>query len=248
MTSKNLNIEAFRKWKAGEITEVEYQNELAKTKGFVDRNAEFKDMYKRQGFTTRKEYKTHLAKKLGFPDLKSYEDSLAQRRGYKNNLDLAKQRHKINNILKGKPADMSENKNCSLWLGYVMGERILSKVFKDVQRMSTNHPGYDFICNKNKKIDVKTSCLHKNTGWNFDIDNNIVPDYFLCLAFDNRKDMNPLHIWLIKGDEIIRGKTLNTLRGLWISKNRGFMYKFDKFELTDKLDKVIDCCDTLKDK
>ena len=98
---------------------------------------------------------------------------------------------------------MTENKNCSAYLGVVISEQILSKVFEDVQVMPYGNKGYDFICNHGKKIDVKSSCQfeHKNNNhsksWNFNINKNTIPDYFLCLAFDNREDLNPLHIWLI---------------------------------------------------
>ncbi len=241
--------EAFRKLKAGEITEVEYQNELSKAKGFSDRNAEAKDMYKRQGFKTRTEYREHLAKVKGFPNLKAQLDSVAQSRGFKDVEDYRRQLTKIKRVKNGLPADMKANDKCSLWLGYVRGEEVLCKVFKDVKRMATNHPGYDFICNKNFKIDVKTSCLLKNkNGWHFDIDNNTIPDYFLLLAYDNRTDLNPMRIWLIRGDEIIKGRKLNDRAGLGISNTLVPLKFYEPYELTDKLDKVIECCDELKKK
>ncbi len=241
--------EAFRKLKAGEITEVEYQNELSKAKGFSDRNAETKDMYKRQGFKTRKEYREHLAKVKGFPNLKAQLDSVAQSRGFKDVEDYRRQLHITRNIKNGLPADMKANDKCSLWLGYVRGEEILCKVFKNVKRMAINFPGYDFICNKNFKIDVKTSCIYKKSNaWGFDIDTNNIPDYFLLLAFDNRKDLNPLHIWLIKGIQDIKGRALNKRRKLCISNNTKILKYYEPYELTDKLDKVIECCDELKKK
>ena len=40
------------------------------------------------------------------------------------------------------------------------------------------------------KIDVKSSCLRKNVAdsWIFSIKRNEIPDFFLCLALDNRKN------------------------------------------------------------
>lgn len=132
------------------------------------------------------------------------------------------------------------NPDCSTFLGVVVAERVLSKVFKNVQRMAQGNPGYDFICGKGFKIDVKGSCLRKKLEqWNFHIERNQEADYFLCLAFDNRKDLNPLHIWLIPGD------VLNHLIGTSIA--RSTLEKWSKYELTDKLGDVLACCDTLKD-
>jgi len=247
---RNITIEtqeAFRKWKAGEITEVEYQNGLSKAKGYTDRNAETKDMYKRQGFKTRKEYREHLAKVKGFPNLKAQLDSVAQSRGFKDVEDYRKQLTKTKRVKQGLPADMKANDKCSLWLGYVRGEEVLCKVFKDVKRMAVNHPGYDFICNKNYKIDAKTSCIYKNSnGWGFDIGANTIPDYFILLAFDNRENVNPMHVWLIKGTEIIRKVVLNKKKKLYISNTPKSLKYFKQYELTDKLNKVIECCDELK--
>ena len=132
---------------------------------------------------------------------------------------------------------MSENTECSQYLGVHVAERVLSKVFKDVVQMPHNNPGYDFICNKGKKIDVKSSCSHKKgRNWTFDIGRNQIADLFLCLTFDNREDLNPLNIWLIPGDII------NHLTTASISKST--LSKWDKFKLD--IDKVASCCTTLK--
>lgn len=132
------------------------------------------------------------------------------------------------------------NPDCTVFLGVVVAEKVLSKVFKNVQRMPPNNPGYDFICGKGFKIDVKSACIEKNTNrWAFNIKRNQVSDYFLCLAFDNRKDLNPEHIWLIPGS------LLNNLMNASIA--RSTLEKWSQYELIDKLDDVVTCCDTLKD-
>ena len=46
---------------------------------------------------------------------------------------------------------ISKNPSCPLYLGYHISETVLSHVFKNVTRMPVTHPGYDFICNRNKK-------------------------------------------------------------------------------------------------
>ena len=131
------------------------------------------------------------------------------------------------------------NKNCPNYLGVTVAERVLSKVFKNVERMPNNNPGYDFICNKGYKIDVKSSTKIKNKNkWTFKINHNRIADYFICMAFDDRKNLNPLHIWLIPSKEI------NHLETLTISESK--VDKWNKYELFDKLNKVIICCNMMK--
>lgn len=140
---------------------------------------------------------------------------------------------------KGWKGGASTNPNCGVFLGVVVAERLLSKVFKNVQRMPQGNPGYDFICGKGFKIDVKSTCLGNiRNNWGFHIRRNQEAEYFLCLAFDNRKDLNPKHIWLIPG------RVLNHLTTASISKST--LDKWSEYELTDKLDDVLACCDTLK--
>ena len=91
---------------------------------------------------------------------------------------------------------MKLNKKCSQFLGCHVAERVLSHVFKDVQRMSNGNKGYDFICNKGFKIDVKSSCIQKNNSYIFSIRYNNIADYFLCIAFDNRENLNPQYIFV----------------------------------------------------
>ena len=131
---------------------------------------------------------------------------------------------------------MTSNKTCSLYLGVVVAEQVLSKVFKDVTRMRSNFPGYDFVCSRDKKIDVKSSCADKDGGWHFNINKNTIADYFLCLAFDNRNDLNPIHMWLIFGEEVNHLKTL--------SATKTNITKLDEYELS--LSKVTKCCNVLR--
>jgi hypothetical protein len=70
--------------------------------------------------------------------------------------------------------------------------------------MPLNNRGFDFICGKGFKIDVKASVEEKRCRdsyrWRFSTRYNMVPDYFACIAFDNRTSLNPLHFWLIPGE------------------------------------------------
>ena len=67
----------------------------------------------------------------------------------------------------GRP--MNENKECSAYLGVYIAERVLSKVFKDVQVMPPCNPGYDIICNHEKLIDIKSSAYSADGRWAFRI-------------------------------------------------------------------------------
>ena len=131
------------------------------------------------------------------------------------------------------------NKCCPDYLGVTVAEKVLSKVFKNVQRMPMNNPGFDFICGRGYKIDVKSACKLKDRNtWMFCINHNRIAGYFLVLAFDNRDDLNPLHVWLIPG------RAVNHLSILAISLST--IEKWSQYELIGKLDKVIACCNIMK--
>ena len=163
--------------------------------------------------------------------------SVAKRHGFSTYEEYLKNIHN---------KDMRKNKKCGLYLGCHIAERILSNIFKRVERLPYNHPGYDFVCDKGHKIDVKASCIQKGNTFKFTISNNKTPDYFLLIAFDNRQKLNPLGIWLIKSDEIIRGRKLNAFKGLGITNTPKKLAEFNKYEQTDKLAEVLNCCDNIK--
>lgn len=143
---------------------------------------------------------------------------------------------------KGIQRPMSDAKESSVFLGVHIAERVLSAVFGDIKRMPYGNPGYDFICKNGFKIDVKSSCLHpgdhRRGYWKFQIKYNTAADHFLCLAFDNRESLNPLHIWLIPGVIVSGKKTLN------ISNSTSPLKKWKRYERP--IDKISACCDTLR--
>lgn len=133
-----------------------------------------------------------------------------------------------------------ENQECALFLGIYVAEYVLAEVFKDVKQMPFGNRGFDFICNHGKMVDVKSACAQhrptRSTQWTFAINNNKIPDHFLCLAFDNRKDLNPLHLWLIPGvvvNHLITASISTTTTNKW-----------DKYRID--IAKVVKCCDVLK--
>jgi len=142
---------------------------------------------------------------------------------------------------------MKDSKNSPIYLGIYVAENVLSKVFKNVEKMPNNNPGFDFICNKGYKIDVKSSVLlkggkrDKNLGWSFAINKNKIADYFLLIGFDNREDLNPLKLWLIPGN------ILNEQKGKHITNIEKVLLKWKQYELNNELEKVIICCNKFKD-
>lgn len=130
----------------------------------------------------------------------------------------------------------NENKDCGLFLGVHVAERVLAHVFKDVKRMPMGNPGYDFICNKGKKIDVKSSCIGKNGAWLYNINSNTTADYFLCLAFDNREDLTTLHAWLIPGSKVSHLKNIGV--------GPSTIHKWDAYRLDTS--KISACCNAMK--
>jgi len=181
------------------------------------------------GEITTTEYNDYMAKKRGFSGVNEYNNYL---------------RHE-----KGVCTPHNKNKDCAQYLGIYIAERILSNIFEDVIRMAINNKGYDFICKKGYKIDVKSVCFSNKEikdNWHFTIAGNKFTDYFLLLAFDNRKDLNPLHIWLIKGDEIINRGKLSDKQTFKVQNNIHLLSKLKKYEQTNKLDKLKECCNTLR--
>ena len=158
---------------------------------------------------------------------------------YASNRDKRKESSRKYRYTHGtKPA--SENKQCTSFLGVYVAEQVPSKVFKNVEKMPTNNKGFDFFCNKGKKIDVKSACTHTRNAhgdsWIFHIKHNNTADYFLCLAFDSRENLNPLHIWLIPG-EIINHQMRTSIA-------KSTLHKWDEYKLD--ITKTIKCCTEMK--
>jgi hypothetical protein len=142
----------------------------------------------------------------------------------------------------GEYRPLAEARDSPCYLGVFVAEKALSEFFDNIQRMPYGNPGYDFLCGKGYKIDVKSACRHNHfkEGWEdfwpFHIRQNKIADYFLCLGFDNLTSLNPEHVWLIPGHVV------NRKMGIAISESR--LAKWSEYE--KPLDKVIACCHQLK--
>ena len=131
---------------------------------------------------------------------------------------------------------MSENKDSAAYLGVYINERLIRFHFKDVKVMPYGHSGFDFICNKNMKIDAKSACLTADGRWMFAIKHNTEADYFLCVAYDDREHLNIVHVWMIPGEVV------NHLKGASISPST--IHKWDKY-IYD-IEGFSACCNAMK--
>ena len=143
----------------------------------------------------------------------------------------------------GKARPMAEAKDSAIYLGVYVAERALSGYFDHIQKMPYGNPGYDFICGRGFKIDVKSSCrihtANKSDHWNFHTSHNRIADYFLCLAFDNRQSLNPEHIWLVPSEFVVSKESLV------ITDYPKALKTWSKYERP--LDRVIACCAKLSE-
>lgn len=195
-------------------------------------------------------------------DTKEHRDNLAIEKGYKNHLDYIKnmrnvwsknngydnhnERQRNYRYDKGLYTPMSENKECSSYFGVYIGEKYVSKLFEDVEKMPYGNPGFDWICKKKYKIDSKVSCLlhreNKTDYFEFTIKYNKKADYFILSAWDNRDSLNPLYVWIFHKNDIIRGKKFWQRDNLFITYKPEYLEEFKKHEVTNKLDKLKELC------
>ena len=139
----------------------------------------------------------------------------------------------------GKPA--ANNPSCSKYIGN-FAEKALSTFFGTMVMMPTDNPGYDALCGKGFKIDIKSACLQYHEqgtpSWQININHNEIADYFLILLFDSRVDKNPMHVYLIPGRDV------NNLWAFRIRNAPESLAKYAKYE--HPIDKVLSCCRKIK--
>ena len=153
----------------------------------------------------------------------------------------AKKKHRL-----GIARPMAEAKDIGMYLGVVIAERALSHVFTQVIKMPHGNPGFDFICGKGYKVDVKSGCLrtrterdgYRRTRWKFHIGKNTIAQYFVCLGFDDRDSLEPLRMW------IIPGKSVQHLDTICITNTPEALKKWEKYERS--VDKVLVCCTEMR--
>lgn len=170
---------------------------------------------------------------------KDYQIHREERKEYNRNY---KREHKDEIRKQQGHLPMYENKLCSSYLGVVIAERLCRHLFKDVEVMPYGNTGYDIVCNKGMKIDIKSATMtlqkSKHPQWGFNIDHNTIADFFILVAFDNLTDLNPLHLWMIPGKEI-NNNSSKTIRSSTV-------HKWDKWK-RDIKDAQL-CCTEMKNK
>ena len=143
---------------------------------------------------------------------------------------------------------MTEAKDIGMYLGVVIAERVLSHVFNQVIKMPHGNPGFDFICGKGYKVDVKSGCLHtrterdgyRRTRWKFRIGKNTIAQYFVCLGFNDRDSLEPLRMWIIPGEMV---QHLDTI---CITNTPKTLKKWEKYERP--VGKVLSCCAEMRER
>lgn len=143
----------------------------------------------------------------------------------------------------GRQQSMETNRDCSVFLGVNIAERALSRFFDHIERMVYGNRGFDFICGRGYKIDVKSGCVILERGkspyWKFTTRKNEIADYFLLLAFDSRELLEPQHVWLVPS------ATVNDRSSIKISNIASSLSKWTQYERP--LDKLIACCNIMKE-
>ncbi len=150
----------------------------------------------------------------------------------------AKKNHQL-----GIARPMEEAKDIGMYLGVVIAERALSHVFNQVIKMPHGNPGFDFICGKGYKVDVKSGCLNTrtiHTRWKFRIGKNTIAQYFVCLGFNDRESLNPLRMWIIPGEVV------HHLDTICITNIPETLKKWEKYERP--VDKVLVCCAEMRER
>lgn len=180
-----------------------------------------------------------IAKQAGFKNHNEYELNRCHK-------DMERKRKYIREwrYENGIQLPMEESKDCAKYLGVYIAERkigriIIPKMLGEIkQEMPPNYPGYDFIVVEDVKVDIKSACLrHLNgwIGWEPHVIYNNVTDYFIIVAFDNRDDLNIMHIWLIHRDEIIRGDKFYRRGSIMITNKYRYILEFNRFDWINNL-------------
>lgn len=137
---------------------------------------------------------------------------------------------------------IKENRIDTRFLGIYIAENGINKIYEGSERMQINNKGYDIICPKGYKIDVKATVLNRYNLFNFAINKNKIADYFVLVGFNNIIELKPLHIWVVKSDDNIYGCQIKELNKIAILNEPKHIYRYKKYERLDKLDMLKNIC------
>lgn len=206
-----------------------------------------------------------MAKRFGYKDYNEYIRK--ERNEYKKNW---KRQHRWE---KGICEPMEFNDSCSSYFGVSFGEelfrRFLLTIFDQVKKTGYIDKGIDFICKNPRhefidkyaqfklerdeeytlqlKVRNPQRVLLGNDNLHFPINYNNNPDYFILAGFDNRESMNPIHIWLIHKNDIIRGRKFWKRISFSVVNLPQYIMEFKTYELEDELKLLSKLCNQLKE-
>ncbi len=178
------------------------------------------------------------AREKGFNNYDEYLNIIALGRGF----TCYGEYEKVWMYYPGMTSPIKENRKDTRFLGIYIAENAISKLFKGSQKMPFNNIGYDIICPKGHRIDVKSTILNRYNIFNFHINRNKIADYFILVAFNNIMELKPLHLWIIKGDENISGCPMRELKTLSMLNEHDHLEDYQKYEKIDKLEELKGIC------
>lgn len=179
---------------------------------------------------------------MGCKNSTEYTDKCARDLGYK---DHNERRNEHDWNIEEFP--VSEYIECPTYFGVYIAENYIMKTFEDPIKAPNNNIGYDWTCKNGYKIDCKASCLNhldgKTPRWKFNIHFNNIADYFILSAWDNRYSLKPMYVWIFHKNDIVRGKKFWRRDNFNITNNPEYLKEFEKYETTDRLEKLRKICD-----
>lgn len=140
------------------------------------------------------------------------------------------------------PSPIKENRKDTRFLGVYIAENAVAKIFKESKKMPYANIGFDVVCPKGYKIDVKSTVLNKYNTFNFHINQNNIADYFILIGFNNIIELEPIYMWIIKSTEDISGCPIKNLEGLAILNEPDYLDIYKKYENPDKLKELKCVC------
>lgn len=174
----------------------------------------------------------------GFDNYLDYMNCVAIRRGF----TCYNEYMEVRKYYPGMPDPYKENRRIKQFIGYV-GENGILQLFEGSKKMKRNNPGYDIICPRGYKLDVKTSVLSRFNTLLFKIDKNQIADYFILVAFDNVIDLKPINVWVLKSDDTLRDRFIKNIDHISIFNDPKSRKLLDKFSRIDKLEELKKVCE-----
>ena len=211
----------------------EYKKKLLRQK--VDRGIITKDILELKSGI---QLLDNWVREKGFNNYEEYLNIIALGRGF----TCYEEYEKVWMYYPGMASPIKENRKNSRFLGIYIAENAVVRLFEYAQKMPHYNVGYDIICPRGYRIDVKATVLSRYNIFNFHIGRNMIADYFVLVAFNNIIELKPLHLWIIKGDENISGCPMRNLNILSILNEPDYLSIYQKYEKTDRLDKLKNIC------